>query len=756
MSAQPVESHEPDLDRGVSLLGRAVWHATNGAANAPREAQGKLSLWISLALESNGQLVGKAPTGSGKGLAYLTPAFERAAVAGERTVVSTEGLALQRQLLLKDSPAVAAATKELHGKDVKTAVLKGFSNYVCARTTLESARILLNTEESLQKVIDQLANISALDFSPATVRSVQSTRGTLAALFHWALTATGTPDADECPVELPGNEWELVSTTSSNCAGEKCPLFSMCSPLKAREECAEASIVITNHHMLAIQAGRGIPVVIDNMNLGEFHHIIIDEAHSLPSLVRDRGSASLTFDRIRRLADRCADVAPYTRTSVEQLIKAAQFAFTDVGEWLRENKVGDSEELRIDEHPDFQELDHLLAINDALKSVRTRISENKAATEEARRLLERLESLSDDIATIAFEAPGVARWAAWKIVEVDGETQRAPTVAASPVDVSGKLRFNLWTRAGEGSTKVSLASELEDADPESRDEIMDMLDNLDDEDDPREPLSVVAVSATLSPEYPREAGLRPPIREVPSPLTPAYERSAVYVPQPPKHELQRIGVERYGKLKLDTKLHVEWAIEQILTLVEANQGSAMVIAATTGNAQRYAEALRLDERIAQTVHTQWDPKGRAAAVDAWKADTSSIIVGTKSLMTGVDAPGETNTLVILDRPPRSPLNPVDKARVQMLIDRGENKFSADAKIYAADAAVLIEQTVGRLIRSINDSGLVAVLDPRLNPRSPMAYGTLTRTIYNKPLKEYGTRITNLDAAVDWIKERGDA
>jgi ATP-dependent DNA helicase DinG len=83
-----------------------------------------------------------------------------------------------------------------------------------------------------------------------------------------------------------------ASPPTSN--GSRCP----CKPLKSRELVAAADIVITNHSMIAVQAATGAPVVIGSAKLGQFDGIIIDEAHALPSIVRNQGQSEVSGRRI--------------------------------------------------------------------------------------------------------------------------------------------------------------------------------------------------------------------------------------------------------------------------------------------------------------------------------------------------------------------------------------------------------------------------------------------------------------------------
>lgn len=760
VSAQSVET--PSVEPGT-LLGPAVAYATQGAADTPRPAQAKLSEWIAAVADERTEpnhLVAQAPTGSGKGLAYLVPALTAAATRGERTLISTEGLGLQRQLIDKDAPAAAAAVAEATGYQVKTSVLKGFSNYVCEAKARTSAKTLLATSGSSDSLAADLAEDQRPAGEQVTVAGVTTDFATARDLLIWALSTDETPaDRDCCPVLLARGEWQMVSISAQQCRGSKCPLFEECSPQTARAEAAESDIVVTNHTMLAIQATTTFPVVIGNKTLGEFSTIVVDEAHSLPKVVRSHGSAEVSYPRVERLTRRIdkesAPVGPPSSMTriTEQIRTAAEWLIGEVDDLLAGRRVG--EEVRFDDTDAFSAAEPLSDRLAALKAPLSRAT-SVYEEEEIKDLTASIDSLISDIDSATIGQKNTARW---MIREDTPSGSPVTKICASPVDVSSDLYFNLFTTEEEtdgDSDTPSVADLIAALDDETltsseRVEIREQIEDASRGAE-RHELNVVCVSATLSPSFGSEVGLHAKIREVPSPFSEAYAASAAYTPSPLPEDIAEIGIRRGKKVSLNTSAHIDWCAEQIAEMTYANSGSAMIISATARAAKHYAASLRADESIGFAVCDQWDPRGKARAIEEWKADESSVIVGTKSLMTGVDAPGGTNTLVIVDRPPRAPMNPVDKARADALIDEGTNKFVADARVYVEDASVLLHQAVGRLIRSNTDSGMVAVLDPRLVEGTAMSYPSLPRSIYTGALQPYGARFDHLDEALDWLEE----
>ncbi len=149
--------------------------------------------------------------------------------------------------------------------------------------------------------------------------------------------------------------------------------------------------------------------------------------------------------------------------------------------------------------------------------------------------------------------------------------------------------------------------------------------------------------------------------------------------------------------------------------------------------------------------SQWDDRPVQSTIRQWREDTGSVLVGTKTLTTGVDAPGDTCTLVVLDRVPRVPSNPVDDARVKDLQTRCDyDRWTADRYVYYDDAYLVLQQAVGRLIRGVDDHGMVAILDPRL-VKGAHAYNAFTRSMLIKAVDGWGYRTTDLSDASTWLE-----
>lgn len=323
---------------------------------------------------------------------------------------------------------------------------------------------------------------------------------------------------------------------------------------------------------------------------------------------------------------------------------------------------------------------------------------------------------------------------------VDRGAQAAPSswLKFSPVYVAPAIAFNLF--------QAVVPEAGQEREPRSGGE----------GERPRQPLSVCMVSATLPGGFAREAGVRAQVREYLSPFAGAYGSSLLFVPRVhAETELAGVGHRRPSGRgwTLDVGLHERWAAGLVLDVVRGNGGRALVLAAKADSGRRYADVLRA-AGLDHEVFSQWDGLDARQVVERWRADETSVLVGTRSMMTGVDAAGDTCSLVVIDRVPRNPGNVVDDARADLLQRaHGLDRWAADRAVYASDAALLLEQASGRLVRRVSDAGLVAVLDPRLMKGTPISYPEPTRARYMAGLRRFTCRTGELGVALQFLSGR---
>lgn len=253
----------------------------------PREAQREMAQAVTEAVQSSGELVVEAGTGTGKTYAYLAPALR----ANKKVIVSTGSKALQDQLYARDLPTIANALKFTG----KTALLKGRSNYLC-----------------LERMEQQSATGGDL--------SVQSLTD-LVTLRAWA-SHTVDGDISTCAdVTEDSPIWPLVTSTNDNCLGSDCPQYKACFVVKARKKAMDADVVVVNHHLfladLVVKEG-GFGELIPEADV-----MIFDEAHQLPDIASQYFGQQISS---RQLADLAKDIIIAYRTEVrdvQQLQKSA-------------------------------------------------------------------------------------------------------------------------------------------------------------------------------------------------------------------------------------------------------------------------------------------------------------------------------------------------------------------------------------------------------------------------------------------------
>jgi ATP-dependent DNA helicase DinG len=192
---------------------------------------------VAHAFESREHLAVQAGTGTGKSLAYLVPALDRAVSDNAPVVVSTATIALQRQLVNRDLPALVDALADALPRKPRFALLKGRQNYLCLNKIHNGSA---DAGEEPQELFRPQA-------ASALGREVQR-------LTKWA-SETDTGDRDDLKPGVGERSWGQVSVSARECLGmARCPFGTDCFAEKARAKAGGADVVVTNHALLAINA----------------------------------------------------------------------------------------------------------------------------------------------------------------------------------------------------------------------------------------------------------------------------------------------------------------------------------------------------------------------------------------------------------------------------------------------------------------------------------------------------------------------
>ncbi|HWS78897.1 MAG TPA: ATP-dependent DNA helicase [Thermomonas sp.] len=290
----------------MSRLGPGVRDAlSEGAALAERipgfvarPAQQRLAMAVADCFESRGVLLAEAGTGTGKTFAYLVPAL----LSGMKTIVSTGTRALQDQLYFRDLPRVRDAL----GTGLKTALLKGRSNYLCLYRMEQvkgDPQLFKGTFSSREQVTQ---------FQRVVAWSGRTKMGDLSEL-------------DALPEDSP--LLPQISSTADNCLGTECPSWGDCFVVQARQRAQTADLVVVNHHLLLAD------LALKQEGFGEIlpgaQAFVVDEAHQLPELAAQFFGEGLGARPLVELARdaiaECKDV-PGALASVQEPARALEQA----------------------------------------------------------------------------------------------------------------------------------------------------------------------------------------------------------------------------------------------------------------------------------------------------------------------------------------------------------------------------------------------------------------------------------------------
>ncbi|MGZ8379513.1 MAG: JAB domain-containing protein, partial [Gemmatirosa sp.] len=242
-----------------------------------RPAQRAMASEIARLFNDGGVGLLEAGTGVGKSMGYLVPALRWAAANGERTIVSTNTINLQEQLVGKDLPFLAGA---LTDQKVRFALLKGWRNYLCLMR-LEQARL------------------------GATALFEAGMAEELGALEAWA-ERTGDGSVADLPTPPRPEVWDEVAAEPDLCQRMKCPHFDKCFLFKARREAAQADIIVVNHHLLLsdVAVRRAQQNWDDAAVLPAYKRLVVDEGHHLEDAAAAHLGTSVTRRALQRLFSR--------------------------------------------------------------------------------------------------------------------------------------------------------------------------------------------------------------------------------------------------------------------------------------------------------------------------------------------------------------------------------------------------------------------------------------------------------------------
>jgi ATP-dependent DNA helicase DinG len=467
----------------------------------------------------------------------------------------------------------------------------------------------------------------------------------------------GSGERDRAPRHTD-REWRQVSVNHRECLGAaKCPFGSECFAELAKEKAQRSHLIVTNHSLLAIDAIEEVPMIPD------YDTVVIDEAHELVARVTQAATDELSVLDIERAARRSvrwtADADGDPAGDLEDAAGALADAIAATG-------AG-----RIDAMPQ-QLADALVLVRDTARaciSAYPRESggegEGDAGRAQSRGMVQEV------FVTAERMAADSDRDVLW----LSEARDRIPArLHVAPLQVWGPMRDKLLTEKtvvftsatlmlggdfGAVATSLGLKPTERDAPADSGEEVL--------------PWTGIDVGSPF--DYGKQAILY----------------VARHLPPP--------GRDGLGQAQLD----------EICELVDALDGRTLGLFSSRHAAEQAAEVVR--QRLPHlTTLAQGDAQLPELAKQ-FVSDPHTCLFGTLSLWQGLDVPGETCQLVLIDRIPfPRPDDPLMSARAKAADSAGRNGFM---EVSATHAALLLAQGAGRLIRTTTDRGVVAMLDPRL-------------------------------------------
>ena len=623
--------------------------AVSAIGGTERSGQTVMAQAVWDAVTDGTHLAVQAGTGTGKSLAYLVPAMMLAADKRGPVVVSTATIALQRQLVDRDLPRLTEAIREALGRAPQFAILKGRNNYLCLN------KLRNGPEDEQDSLFDALG-----PQAPASPLGAHVKR-----LHQWA-ASTANGDRDELVPGVPDQAWRQVAVTARECLGvHRCPFGTQCFSERARRTAAESDVVVTNHALLAIDAlGEG-------GILPEHRVVIVDEAHELVDRVTSVASGELsafTIDLAVRRTGRLAD-----ETEVARLSEAGN-ALTPLLASLPGGRM---------DHLDQGLGATLAALRDAATACAAQVR--------------KIAAMKDDDADPAEVT--AAQTALVNLEEIAVEADRMITAFDQPIpereEVVWLERPSDWASTSDWADS-SRPTSLHVA-PLEVGEIL--AEHLFAEK------TVVLTSATLT-----LGGSFTPLAHQWGLDTTAIgtEWRGIDVGSPFAHGRSGIlYVARHLPPPSRDGLPPEY-MDELWELIKAAGGRTLGLFSSMRAAKAAAAAMR--ESLPYPVLCQGDDS-TMQLVKEFAADEPTSLFGTLSLWQGVDVPGPSLRLVVIDRIPfPRPDDPLASARTRAADARGGSGFM---EVSANHAALLLAQGAGRLLRSMDDRGVVAVLDPRL-------------------------------------------
>ena len=599
------------IDLSVAALSEHGKLATAITNFKVRTEQQKMTASVAEAILAQHDLVCEAGTGIGKTFAYLVPAL----LSGKRTIISTATRHLQDQIYFKDLPVVIDAL----GIDRQPALLKGRANYLC----LERMK--------------QAANQSVLDEGfAAKINKVE----------QWSFDTTDGDISSMSDIAEDDPLWLWLTSTAENCLRKDCEYYDSCHVLNARQQAAEADVVIVNHALLMADMTLKEEGFADFLPQAEL--IIIDEAHQLKDFAERNFTESFSsgqFMEVLKETNVLIKEEGKPDVTITDLIGSCSKSFRRFSELFQ--TLGERAPIKaLRAHSSFAEyyqpfVEQGNALIRALKPYKVGSEQWENCIQRFTAMLKFIESVCPDGSDAKVgEAAGLA-WI--------NRRQKTFQIYLSPIDISALL--------AEKSKQYKANWVYTSATLSVKDDFSYFLSDCDDENKP--------CKSFASPfDYQAQAALYLPDR----------------MPDPRNED------------------YIRRLMERVYPIISMSKGRALLLF-TSYRALHQAEKLLKTTNGYPLLVQNEAPK--QALISRFIEEDKAILLGTSSFWSGIDLKGDTLRCLVIDRLPFRVPDPLLKAREAFYKKEGRDFFM---EYLLPEAIIMLRQGVGRLIRSETDKG----------------------------------------------------
>lgn len=626
-----------------------------------RHQQVELSKKIQEAIQEGVPLIGEAPTGVGKSLAALVPAFEHIQKKDQPVIVATSSIILQEQYINKDIPML----ERLYNTSVQPVLIKGRNNFLCPKKLNEAQQGKVSFQNSIH--IEEFSDV-----------------------MKWAVVSK-TGDKSELDFVPSGTVWGKFACLDNNeCTGKSCNFYNVCPYYRERKKVTTSKLVVCNYHYLFSALGEA------NMLPDKARVLIMDEGHEVSSIARDfqerkynMNSLKQQFDQFAKAMERAelSDVGNsvfnlFNEMELDQVNATLTEMFVGLGHEFKKVVRGHyTREFWEVERPERTRLQ---------KYVTAHMESLAFASKAAEKYLEKFGFSIEAIPAMAeMYGDDAAEWfvSVFRLMEFLNEKEQLLhyIFRFNPDSEEGTDIF--WFQKFQESVSIH-------AKPTSGANLTKDLFRAQEEG-----YIPIIMSATLSTNQSfehlkNELGIENDrVKEliVSSPFS-LDENMLWYLPP--------------GTPAGNDPNHLAFVLEEMSKIILELQGKTLCLFTSRHNlreAEKYFSTA-LPPHIKLLSQEQW-PKQKI--IDYMKSHDNTVVIGTKSLFTGIDIQGPNLSAVLIDKFP-FPMSgdPINDHLISQV--GGFHKYSLP------EAIITMKQGFGRLNRTADDRGVVAIYDGRLS------------------------------------------